>query len=203
MIRRATRIVVTAAVAVAVAVSFAGPATAKPKKPKKITTEQLQALMLSPTEASQAAGSEVTLRDNKPAECFPQDPDVPCVVRYTRSNNDVASPYFVRVSVYPTVQAARAALPGRPGATQGWEAAVVSQTPNEIVLFIDRAPGTEFADSLARVALAGRFIVIAMCAQNNAVGVQAALQTCATAVSNAQAQKLTPFQPQPKKKKKS
>ncbi len=188
--------------AITLAVSVAGPAVAKPKKPKSITPEQLQTLMLSPEEATQATGSSVTLRDGQPAACFPQDADTPCVVRYTRANADLASPAFIRVSVYPTANAARAGLAARPGAGAGWERAVVSQTENEIVLFLDEAAGTANADSMIRIAVAGRFIISSICAQSNALGTQAGLQGCVTNAANAQAKKLDPYQPPAEEKKK-
>jgi hypothetical protein len=189
--------------AITLAVSVAGPAVAKPKEPKPITPEQLQTLMLSPEEAAQA--TNVPLSGDQPAACFPQVAGTPCVVRYTRANADLASPTFIRVAVYPTADAARAALSTRPGLGAGWERAVVSESENEIVLFLDEAPDSANADVTMRIAVAGRFIITSICAQRNTLGTQAGLQACATNVANAQATKLAPYQPpaeEPKKKKK-
>lgn len=188
---------------VTLAVSLAGPATAKPKKPKKITTEQLQALILSPAEAAQAAGytGTLALRDGKPAECFPNLPGVACAVSYSRQGAGSA-PFFIRVSVFPTVAAARAAVSTLPGAPR-FSGDIVSQSPNEIVAYIDRGPEREpnFVDELARVAVVGRFVVTTVCIDEPGSGTLAGLQGCATGLANAQAKKLTPYQPQPAKKK--
>ena len=180
--------------------ALVSPAVAAPQKTKKLTQDQLLSLLLTPAEGSSLVGftGALDFSPNEGPACLPLGTSFICREVFLGPDAGL-KPRYVAVAVYPTVKEARAALGTLPGIPAYMQGRVASRTPNEIVFWADEAPGSAAADEVGRVAVAGRFLITTTCTTSTTDGAFDAMRSCATALANTQAGKLSPFQPKPAK----
>lgn len=185
----------TLAITISVLLLATAPAAvahAVPMASKKISQEQVKALLPDGATAAAYAGYPGTLTPNQGPECVPvsgQSTYV-CRVRFTQSQDGAPFPYWVSIAPFASASAAKKYLATSPSGAM-WT--VARKEPTRRVSTSDYAPNSGFGDAVSIEQVSGRFFITVTCGLQNTMNNFGAMSECAQSVVNQMVKKVKPY----------